>query len=247
MMPIAHFWQFNLAWKLALVWKGLAPRNLLDTYDSERIPVIAEMLNLSTDLLRKTMSHTTENMVKQGIEESPWHRGLKLTQLLVNYRWSNIVLDERYGNEEKGTFSAYGDPALKDQPVRAGDRAPDAPELMVLGTQSMTRIFDLVDPTKHIVLVFCGHKSPADISEQLSTYPHDYLRHVVVHPAGCTPSSASSPSIALSLVDHGGYAYRSYSMPTECLTAVIIRPDAMIGAIAIKPDGVKKYFSSIFV
>ena len=45
--------QFNLAWKLALAYKGLSPPSLLETYSTERIPVIAEMLDISSDLLKK--------------------------------------------------------------------------------------------------------------------------------------------------------------------------------------------------
>ncbi|KAJ3515495.1 hypothetical protein NLJ89_g1721 [Agrocybe chaxingu] len=48
---------FNLGWKLALVAKQLAPPSLLDTYSEERLPVVAEMLNITTSLLKKTIKN----------------------------------------------------------------------------------------------------------------------------------------------------------------------------------------------
>ncbi|KAJ3518626.1 hypothetical protein NM688_g9412 [Phlebia brevispora] len=36
---------YNLAWKLALVWHGIAPRSLLDSYTDERLPVIKDMIH----------------------------------------------------------------------------------------------------------------------------------------------------------------------------------------------------------
>ncbi|KAL0953688.1 hypothetical protein HGRIS_004884 [Hohenbuehelia grisea] len=44
---------FNLGWKLALVVKGHAPPSLLDSYTEERLPVIADMLDQTTVLLKK--------------------------------------------------------------------------------------------------------------------------------------------------------------------------------------------------
>ncbi|TFY76138.1 hypothetical protein EWM64_g7872 [Hericium alpestre] len=50
---------FNLSWKLALAVKGLAAPGLLDSYSEERLPVIKEMLNLTTALLNKTFDAKT--------------------------------------------------------------------------------------------------------------------------------------------------------------------------------------------
>ncbi|KAG1845152.1 FAD-binding monooxygenase [Suillus subluteus] len=44
---------FNLGWKLALVQKGFADKSLLETYSAERLPVISEMLGVTTSILDK--------------------------------------------------------------------------------------------------------------------------------------------------------------------------------------------------
>ncbi|KAG2011731.1 OxyL protein [Coprinopsis cinerea AmutBmut pab1-1] len=74
----------NLGWKLALVVKDLAPHSLLGTYTEERLPVISEMLNISTNLLDKAFRGRSEYIRDENI-----------LQLGINYRWSSIVLDER--------------------------------------------------------------------------------------------------------------------------------------------------------
>ncbi|KAJ3502989.1 hypothetical protein NLJ89_g8635 [Agrocybe chaxingu] len=76
---------FNLGWKLSLVTKGLSPASLLDTYNDERLPVVAEMLNITTGILNATRAAPTGDA---------WKRTGALMQLGVNYRWSSIVVDE---------------------------------------------------------------------------------------------------------------------------------------------------------
>lgn len=44
---------FNLAWKIALVEKGVSSPKLLDTYNAERQPIGAQLVKASNDMLRK--------------------------------------------------------------------------------------------------------------------------------------------------------------------------------------------------
>ncbi|MFG1924847.1 FAD-dependent oxidoreductase [Cryptosporangium sp. NPDC048952] len=87
---------YNLGWKLAAVLAG-APEDLLDTYEAERQPVAADVLGLSTLLLR-------------GSQEAP-QRGRDTDQLDISYRDSVLSRDTR----------------RTPGPLHAGDRAPDAP------------------------------------------------------------------------------------------------------------------------
>jgi hypothetical protein len=89
----------NLAWKLALVNAGHAPRTLLDSYEDERLPVAARVLGLSTDLLQErpngqAVIHLTNDTLQLGIT----YRG---------------------GPLDGGVTDGPG--------PRAGDRAPEAP------------------------------------------------------------------------------------------------------------------------
>ena len=78
--------QANLTWKLSLVLKGLAPLSLLTTYTDERVPVIREMLGLTTRLLDRTI------LPGDNDKDEGWRRGGALFMLGVHCRWSPLVI-----------------------------------------------------------------------------------------------------------------------------------------------------------
>jgi hypothetical protein len=90
---------YNLGWKLAAVLDGV-PDELLDSYESERLPVAARVLGISAALLQKHIS---------GADDA-FERGEETRQLDISYRLGPLTLDD-------GSSSV----------VAAGDRAPDAP------------------------------------------------------------------------------------------------------------------------
>jgi 2-polyprenyl-6-methoxyphenol hydroxylase-like FAD-dependent oxidoreductase len=92
---------YNLGWKLAAV-QGGAPAGLLDTYEDERLPVAAGVLNISRKLHDRGFDDEGDPIDRSDPE---------LAQLHVSYRRSALSVDDR---------TAPGR-------VRAGDRAPDAP------------------------------------------------------------------------------------------------------------------------
>ncbi|KAI6018035.1 hypothetical protein PISMIDRAFT_690216 [Pisolithus microcarpus 441] len=135
---------FNLSWKLALVYKGLSTASLLDTYTTERLPVITEMLGLTTEILKLTYGESktedthvastgdSENAkkVESNLERAK-HRGKNMYMLGVNCRTSPLVVDEFVPTPASGVavvHGAYGN--IQEGILRAGDRAPDAPGLV---------------------------------------------------------------------------------------------------------------------
>ncbi|KAG1882172.1 FAD binding domain-containing protein [Suillus subluteus] len=205
---------FNLGWKLALVQKGLADRSLLETYSAERLPVISEMLGVTTSILDKAISSGDLSLGRSPI----------LYMLGINCRFSTIVLDEFVTSVEGRPINAYG--VLDEGHLEAGDRAPDAPNMLQVGRAEPdeTTLFALYRPWYHTVLVF----APS-------------IRQSVVRSAVVLPSSASV------LVDREGYAYSAYLMEADQTKVFVIRPDGLVGAIIHGAEGVKKYFSKIFL
>ncbi|KAI6033342.1 FAD binding domain-containing protein [Pisolithus marmoratus] len=134
----------NLAWKIALVYKGFSPASLLDTYTVERLPVIAEMLGYTTEMHKlmfeepgtghppRSTSTTDDNGNSKNVQsdlERAMRRGKNMYMLGVNYRTSPIVIDDSAG---PAIQDAYGD--VQEGILRAGDRAPDAPGLVSIIT-----------------------------------------------------------------------------------------------------------------
>jgi hypothetical protein len=105
---------YNLGWKLAAVLNG-ADAALLDSYEEERMPIAGHVLGISTRLHQRHVDREDDAMSRDEPE---------LRQLLLNYRGGPLA--------EDGS-------GLKN-PVKAGDRAPDA----IVDAATGVRIFDLL-------------------------------------------------------------------------------------------------------
>ncbi|TFK48063.1 hypothetical protein OE88DRAFT_1714275 [Heliocybe sulcata] len=259
--------QFNLGWKLALVYKSLAPASLLSTYTEERLPVVAQMLNKTTSLLDRTIAHAANKVELkpedfQNEDKNPWVRGKIMFQLGINYRWSPVVLDEEADDErvvsvDEARLTAYGSAmGASEDRVHAGDRAPDAPFLVLLKPKptdksvgpGTKRLFDFLKPTHHTVLIFSGTVDGA--VEILQELPPLVARSLVVLPT-MTPVEKlvykdTWESAHCVVKDSYGYAYKFYSVDPTKTKAVIVRPDGVVGAVVKGAEGVKRYFSLVF-
>ena len=222
-----------------MVHKGLSAPTLLDSYDSERLPVIAEMLNITTDILKQ--------MYGPGGREQLVHREQKLNMLGINYRWSPIVIDEF---TKAGPVNAYR--VLDESTLVAGDRAPDALRLTIVkagARVSETRLFDVFKTTYHTVLVFGPDVGSAeDIIGVLSSYSWDIIRVVVVLPQEAVATESSTVTLRADVVvDAAGHAYRAYLTEKGEKKVVVVRPDGVAGAIVHGGEGLKTYLRNVFV
>ncbi|KAL1746389.1 FAD binding domain-containing protein [Schizophyllum fasciatum] len=228
----------NLAWKLALVHKKLASRALLDTYSAERLPVIAAMLQKTTELLDKTFK-SFGNGAKQyvGYAADAWKRDSELYMFGVNYRGSEIVLDERKPLSD-AIPSAYGS---GEGGLRAGDRAPSAP-VQCEARPAVQKLFDIFSCSRHTVLIFAAYlKSARRAVAATKAIPEAIAETFVVLSQGC-PSPANAEVEVLKDVE--GYAYSAYEIVQEP-TVVVVRPDGAIGAIVLDDAGIGRYFAQI--
>ncbi|VDC02127.1 unnamed protein product [Peniophora sp. CBMAI 1063] len=230
----------NLAWKLALAVKGLAPPSLLDSYHAERAPVVRAMLNVTHALADKTFKSN---------DNEAWNRPVALRQLGVHYRWSTIVRDELTGDEDVG--EAHGT-TIEPEDVygagpgrlHAGDRAPDAPALRDARTGIETKLFNIFNPTRHTILVL-DPSLANDVAAAVAKYPPGIVQTIVIHPQD-TQKAAPVSNVSAVLVDNEGHAHRAYGAEAGAAIAVV-RPDGVVGALLKSADGVAKYFSSILV
>ncbi|PCH36626.1 monooxygenase [Wolfiporia cocos MD-104 SS10] len=236
---------FNLGWKLALAEKSLASPSLLSTYGEERLPVIAEMLKETTKLLEQRVAAQRDG----SGSEAAWNAGDLMKQLTINYRWSSIVRDERVPAGEKSAVDPYGLLTAKGDPIRAGDRAPDAPGLVDASTAggdatSLSRVFG---PSSHTVLVFSADIALIDAAvKAIEAYSRDIIHVVVIRPQDATNVVIAVGTAYMDLIDREGHAYKNYSVAAGGFTAVIVRPDGVVGGIVSGGKGLKGYFDTIF-
>lgn len=251
------------------MWHGHATRDLLESYGIERIPVVAEMLNLSTSIHTSVFRPSGSTLeLGQGTEVDNvqvMQRPRNLLQLGVNYRWSPIVHEERAGANADIKRDPYGQQTDR---VRAGDRAPDAPVLQIAAvageSDQDTRLHRLIDTRRHIVLVFPHPNEDASLLSQkvealAGATASETALLVAVLPQGTVPAPdlTQSLSAARILVDSQGHARKAYNLDlpdsagTEdpvLVTAafVVIRPDGYIGAFTNSARGVKAYFDNLW-
>ncbi|HVV18835.1 MAG TPA: FAD-dependent monooxygenase [Pseudonocardiaceae bacterium] len=183
---------YNLGWKLAAVVRG-APAALLDSYETERRPAARRALDLANNLLEKH---------RRG-DEDAHVRGPELHQLTINYRGGSLAEDRR---AEPG-------------PVRAGDRAPDAP-------CGDVRLFDLFRGPHWTVLAF----GPVD-----GALPAGVPAYSVV--------PADGPAGDHVVVDTDGHARDAYQVDPG--TIVLVRPDGYIGLVTTAAADVERYLAAV--
>ncbi|KAI5988747.1 FAD binding domain-containing protein [Pisolithus albus] len=219
---------FNIAWKIALVYKGFSPVSLLDTYTAERLPVIAEMLGYTTEMHKVMFDGSGVEQTPQSAADDDGNskgansdleprlrRANNMYMLGVNYRSSPIVVDEFAPVPVAPVVAhgAYGE--VEEGVVRAGDRAPDAPELVSVvslnrppphlissASQSVvslpsemvgsTRMFDIFGSTHHTAIIFAPALAVSAVQSILMTLqqivPQELVKRVVV-----LPGSTSEP------------------------------------------------------
>ncbi|KAI0777976.1 FAD binding domain-containing protein [Irpex lacteus] len=197
---------FNLAWKLSLVLNH-------NSYNAERRPVAQDVLATTSEIMRQVLAF------KAGDEPKFAQRSKTLHQLGVNYRFSDLIVDE--------------------QPrIEGGDRAPDAP-----GLSKSTSLFDIFKPFRHTVLLFLdGLDTPdiADIVNALNMLPRvpcilsSFYPGVTTEFLTCLEGSEQY------------HAHTFYPPTANGCPIVIVRPDAFVGAVVKSKEGILLYLNGVF-
>ena len=228
--------KFNLGWKLSLVHKGYASTALLDTYQEERLPVIAEMLNKTTELFNRVIKDTMTD------------RPESMSQLGVTYRGSSILGEDNIHNATL-EVSRYN----KDSETAAcpGDRAPDVPSLIdATGERKPKTLFSIFSPSHHPVLVFTKkyeEHSALALTSVINRLPGKTVRSILI-----LPSQSDVNELQVGVVydevyiDSGDHAYAAYNLPSDQSWIVVVRPDGVVGARVHGVDGIERYFQKIF-
>src|SRR4051794_775641 len=222
----------NLGWKLALVCRGKARSELLDTYEVERLPVIEKTLS-GTDLATRavTVRHAVAQHLVYGIarlllgfEPVQDYLTRNITEMQINYRGGGCV----------SSFFAEnaGRPVSVPLP---GDHAPAAPHLETVAEGRPVRLYELIRHSGHTVVLLQGERTPspaagevADLARALDARFGDEVRPLAIRVrADWRPGDVAVPL----LHDGGAEVHRAYD--AESASVYLIRPD---GYLAFRAD-----------
>lgn len=198
---------YNLGWKLALAARGEAGPGLLDSYEAERRPAGAAVVDRAVQIA------FTDEMDFADQRQQFLHE----MQMLVSYRDTPLVGEVL--DWDLGTGPG------------AGDRAPDVHGLTQHGVGRPRRLFELTAGTAHTLLLYVHEKAdePAlraieDLGAQIQRERHGLVRVFLV----MSPDAAVSPTGTIpTLVDSAGAFGEGWSPNGSGV--YLIRPDGHIG------------------
>jgi hypothetical protein len=221
---------FNLGWKLALVAQGQAPPALLDTYQSERVPIATGVLAFTHGLVR-TFSlpsprkrFVRDHLLPVAMALPAAQRGYtnRLSQLSHNYRGGPLAPPA--GRTERGGLAP-------------GDRLPVVTGLRLGGRRVCT--LDLLSAAEHTFLVLTGARADYEAARQAIARVEPWAGLVRTVVIGETPLAADS------VADPGLRAHRRFGAVHGQL--LLVRPDGYLAARAplSRPDIPGRYLQRL--
>ena len=200
----------NLAWKLSGVLAGWAPRELLDSYESERRPIARQTIEFAASNMRMlSIDLSDETLMGEGVEAER-ARAVAADAIQAGKRSEfhslGLVLGYGYG-PESAEQAPSGDIYLPQ--ARAGNRLPHArtpdgeslfdalgPEFTVVGTGARARpLLDALDargvPVTHLDALAAGFSS-TDVPALALVRPDQHIAWV---------GEASAPGDSATIID----------------------------------------------
>jgi 2-polyprenyl-6-methoxyphenol hydroxylase-like FAD-dependent oxidoreductase len=237
----------NLAWKLALVLRGRAPDDLLDSYQAERRPVGQRLMQYTDRLFSVASSPSpviagVRNLLVSSLlprlTASPSGRARLFrfaSQLAIRYTESPIVA------EDLSAASAE----FRRAPGR-GARAPDGP--VSLPHEGDSTLFARLTGLRHHLLLFAGPASSTllayeSFKRKLAPEHAGLFRaHVIL---GNSPVDFEPQGVDV-CIDASGLLHRRYGVATSGL--YLVRPDGYIAyrSATVNVAGLTSYLDTIF-
>jgi len=231
---------FNLAWKLALVQRGIGrPEPLLQSYtiersavgdqvlrNAERFTTLATLRNPATQWLRNHLAPIVGSF--QFVQDKIRNEWFELS---INYRHSPLSLDA-------GPSHAHG--------PRAGDRLCDAPLTSATDGRT-TSLLKLIRGKQHVLLLLPGNAASTE-TQTLLTVADEAARAYpnILEPHLITPAPPSITSPIPTWIDSTNRLEEK--LHTNAPTMLLIRPDGYIALPAQRPstaalqDHLDRYF-----
>ncbi|WP_454782143.1 FAD-dependent monooxygenase [Legionella sp. WA2022007384] len=230
---------YNLAWKLALVHKGLAHDALLDSYHSERHPIAAAVLKktgVMTHLIMMTnpLLIAFRNFILHTAMSFDAMKNLvlnDLAELSVNYAKSPIV--KVLGQKTQFKIGAF----LIDFP------------LIDAKSKEKKELHQITQGTRHHLLLFTGLVPNQSLPLfELAAEMEQRFKGLIKTHILCSSSEMTLPVEEMSLLIDENQKMHQYFKINQA-TAVLIRPDKYIGLtqMPINKDALLGYIERTYL
>jgi NADPH-dependent dioxygenase len=199
---------FNLGWKLAATIGGHAQTGLLDTYETERRPIGAQIT------AGAKATHDIVMAFGQGLSER-----IAVTRE-AGWQQRTVELISGLSHNYRDTVAGPGVPAVKGP--QAGDRAPDA----LLVATPKKRVFDLFHHPGFTLLLVPRGGNAADVerAETIAARCADkHGEHISCVLVADEPTTAFDDDHRVR--DRSGELARTYGIGPDEARAVLVRPD----------------------
>ncbi|MBS0425641.1 MAG: FAD-dependent monooxygenase [Proteobacteria bacterium] len=203
---------YNLAWKLALVIKEKAKPSLLDSYQSERYPVICKVVKQTEELTNmslfdKAFSAKLHHFCDKILDDKKLELKIinQIEQLDIRYKESPVI--------------DYHECVSTKSP-RQGERAPG------VFIDKSTRLYDYLRNAQHNILLFAGLSASNEAIEKIKetqqwlskTYSDLIKIHII--------STSKLEDFKNSIIDVNAAVHKRYGVKDNAI--FIIRPDNYI-------------------
>jgi 2-polyprenyl-6-methoxyphenol hydroxylase-like FAD-dependent oxidoreductase len=212
---------YNLAWKLALVERGVADESLLDSYHAERHPVGVQLLKTTDRLFSAIAGQNPLSRIARG-RIAPQIATRVLTRPSVR-RWFVGTLAQLRIHYPHSPLNAEDGNRWRDAPA-PGERARDA-DVLIDGEPG--RVYDVFRGTHHTVLLFTGLDDGARPAVQLCRIAHEIERSYPGLVRARVVSAERFADHQAALGDPDRSAHRQYGI--DSASAFVIRPDKHVG------------------
>lgn len=248
----------NLAWKISLVLRGLAPARLLETYQSERLPNVQKLIDYDKNISRLMTMQLPLDW--KGDPEADPNEVLGVVMNEAQSFTSGLSISFGLNSINiEGSFVPISLPA----PLSPGQRAPDV-QLQKPGTREPTRLHvQTPNIAKYHVVVFAGE--PKHTSRNLQTVSNivrtsDVFTKVDIPLRWITIPATSGPSafellgespLGRVFYDEKQTAHARYGVDVQKGALFVLRPDGWIAtAMALDQSGIRNlesYFNQSLV
>jgi phenol 2-monooxygenase len=228
----------NLAWKLSMVLKNLAPASLLHTYEGERLPNVMKLINYDKDISRLMTMQLPIGWKGDPNADPNEILGVVMEEASTFTSGLSIAFDANEVNVT-GSFTATSSPP----PVSAGQRGPDV-ELQKPGTGEITRLHrETPNIAQFHAVVFAGN--PEYTSNSLKVFSEAWessslFSSTKVPVRWLTIPAASGPSayellgvmpLGKVFYDAKGTAHERYGIDVVKGGVVVLRPDGWVATL----------------